>query len=175
MPRDAELRALYIGLDNARVTELQAQQFLAHQIGLVDSSPNAKTALLKHVKETSDQSARLETCLDKLHHEFPQMLDRTPITRTSLTDGSETFDGGDPLQTAMFQHAFEQFEASVYQSLIALARVLKPEMVEPLMLSLREEEEMLTWTSGRLKELELELNQLEGRQLRDMMHRFQVS
>ena len=130
------------GVKNAHAVELQALQIMHRQIERLENYPELLASLRRHSTETEQQRDRLETILSA--------YDESP---SALKEGVLGFVGNvvalghvptsdEVLKNTFANHAFENYEIAVYDSLLVMARAAGHSDISPLTTTLGEEERM---------------------------------
>lgn len=139
-----DIRSIYAtALKNAHAVELQALQIMERQVERLERYPEMERILRRHIDETHQQRDRLEGALSA--------VDETP---SALKEGILGFMGNmaalahapaqdEILKNSFANHAFENFEIAVYNSLIVITEAAgQSRFVSAFETSLKEEQTM---------------------------------
>lgn len=141
-PRDH----LIDGLQNAHAVEAQAMSLLKMQIGRLENYPEMLPRLQDHLRETEQQSANLERCLQSLGSDFSSLKDAATKLAAIMQGMFHMAATDEVLKNTFTSHSFERFEAAAYQSLIKMAEVAnEPEVARVAREHLAQEEAMADW------------------------------
>jgi ferritin-like metal-binding protein YciE len=148
-------RDLYItGLVNARALETQAIELLSRQVERLQSYPEVEDALRRHITESEQQRARLDTILEGLGSSSSGVKDFITGLMGNMAALAHAPMQDEILKNSLANYAFEHFEIASYKSLLTLAD-LAGDTTAPAALqeSLREEERMAQWCADNLDPL----------------------
>src|SRR5262245_55226065 len=108
-------------LRDAHAMEGQAITLLKTQIDRLKNYPEALPRLREHLRETEDQRAKVERCLKQLGSDTSTFKDVSMklVGNIQVLLGAMTTD--EILKYALTSHAFENFEAGCYCSLMTAA------------------------------------------------------
>ena len=155
---------LVVGLRNAHAMERQAEQLMQRQIERTDDYPDVKAKLSQHLKETEEQTARIEECLEKLDVSRSMIKDTAMATVANFAAMGHALAGDEILKNTLANNAFENYEIAAYKSLIALADRAGVAITQILTRSLREEEHMAAWVDSQVEKVTLEFLKHEERE-----------
>lgn len=141
-------------LSDAYAMEGQAIQLLEAQIKRLESYPEALPRLRSHLEETRQQQAQVEECLHRLGTD-PSTLKETAMKFAANVQGMlHAMSGDEVLKHALGSHAFEQFEAGCYESLMVAAETAgEPEIARTCQRIMEQELDMAAWVWEQLPAL----------------------
>ena len=141
-------------LSDAYAMEGQAIQLLEAQINRLESYPEALPRLRSHLDETRQQQAEIERCLHRLGTD-PSTLKETAMKFAANVQGMlHSMAGDEVLKHALGSHAFEQFEAGCYESLMVAAETAgEPEIARTCQRIMEQELDMAAWVWEQLPAL----------------------
>jgi ferritin-like metal-binding protein YciE len=145
-------RDIYVlGLRNQHAVEKQAIELLKRQVGRLESYPEMRDRIQRHIEESHEQARRLD-----------ELLAAQDTSRSAFKDTMMSFVGNlaalghsvapdEVLKNSLANFAFEHYEIASYSSLLTLAEVVGERSAQTaLSLSLREEKEMAQWIADHL-------------------------
>ncbi len=141
------LRSVFItGLKNAHGVEHQALALMDRQIDHLANYPEISDMLRKHRAETEEQITRIDQILDGLGESASAVKDIALTISGNMAAIAHVFAPDEVLKNSFANHAFENFEAAAYTSLITLADAGSFTSATPLLQqSLSEEQRMAQW------------------------------
>jgi ferritin-like metal-binding protein YciE len=163
MKSEAGYNLLITGLRNAHAMESQAREILERQIERTNDYPNVKAKLKEHLKETNEQSRRLEECLDKCGESPSVVKDAALATMGNFAALSHSIASDEIIKNTLANNMFENFEIGTYKTLIVMANNAGIEIKQLLTRSLREEEQMAAWVSDNIEKITLEFLAIQDR------------
>lgn len=116
-PRDN----LITWLRDAHAMEGQAISLLETQIQRLEDYPEALPRLRQHLEETRRQQQTVEECLARLGSEPSALKEGATKFAANMQGVMHAMASDEVLKHALASHAFEQFEAGSYCSLVAAA------------------------------------------------------
>jgi len=134
------IQELYMqGLRNAYALEVQAVQIMSRQVEHLESYPDMKAGLERHIRESEGQSKRLEQIMNA-HGTRASVLKEAV---TNLTDNAtvigRAFTTDEVIKNSFANYAYERLEQAayveqaVYTSLIAMAEAAGDQKHIPLL------------------------------------------
>lgn len=141
-------------LRDAYAMEGQAIELLETQIQRLEHYPEALPRLRQHLQETREQQTAVEQCLERLGAD-PSALKETALKLGANMQGMmHAMASDEVLKHALGSHAFEQFEAGCYCSLLAAAEVAgEPEIARTCERIMRQEQDMAHWVWEQLPQM----------------------
>ena len=141
------LRSVFItGLKNAHGVEHQALALMDRQIDHMVNYPEITNMLHKHRAETEQQIARIDEILASFNESASAVKDIALTISGNMAAIAHVFAPDEVLKNSFANHAFENFEAAAYTSLITLADAGSFTSATPLLQqSLSEEQRMAAW------------------------------
>jgi ferritin-like metal-binding protein YciE len=138
-------------LRDAYAMEGQAIELLEAQIDRLEGYPEALPRLRSHLNETRAQRSQVEDCLHRLGTD-PSMLKDSAMKLTANVQGMlHAMAGDEVLKHALSSHAFEQFEAGCYESLMVAAETAgEPEIARTCQRIMEQELDMAAWVWEQL-------------------------
>jgi ferritin-like metal-binding protein YciE len=133
-------------LRDAHAMEEQAEQVLSSLARRIDSYPDLKSQIERHLEVTRKQAERLRGCIER-RKGAPSAIKGTMAKMLGVAQGlSGLFVGDEVVKGVLATYTFEHMEIASYKILIAAAeKVGDSETKKVLEESLREEEEMAKW------------------------------
>jgi ferritin-like metal-binding protein YciE len=133
-------------LRDAHAMEGQAIELLEAQIDRLESYPEALPRLRSHLDETRQQQNQIEQCLHQLGTDTSTLKDSAMKLTASMQGMLHAMAGDEVLKHALGSHAFEQFEAGCYESLmVAAERAGEPEIARTCQRIMEQELDMAAW------------------------------
>ena len=139
-----DINAIYAtALKNAHAVELQALQIMERQVERLERYPEMERILRRHIDETHQQRDRLQEAMSAINE-----------TPSALKEGILGFMGNmaalahapaqdEILKNSFANHAFENFEIAVYNSLIVITEAAgQSRHISAFETSLKEEQTM---------------------------------
>jgi ferritin-like metal-binding protein YciE len=138
-------------LRDAYAMEGQAIELLEAQINRLEGYPEALPRLRSHLNETKAQQTQVEECLHRLGTD-PSMLKDSAMKLAANVQGMlHAMAGDEVLKHALSSHAFEQFEAGCYESLMVAAETAgEPEIARTCQRIMEQELDMAAWVWEQL-------------------------
>ena len=138
-------------LRDAYAMEGQAIELLETQIKRLENYPEALPRLRQHLHETREQQTQVEQCLARLDAD-PSALKESAMKFAATMQGMlHAMSSDEVLKHALASHAFEQFEAGCYRSLMAAAETVgEPEIARSCEQIMRQEQDMARWVWEQL-------------------------
>jgi ferritin-like metal-binding protein YciE len=141
-------------LRDAHAMEHQAVGLLETQIDRLENYPEALPRLREHLRETKDQMAQVEQCLQRLGEDTSTLKDTAMKMTAAMQGMMHAMSSDEILKTALANHAFEHFEAASYCSLKAAAEALgEQEIARTCDSIMRQELAMADWVFDQLSPL----------------------
>ncbi|RVB76105.1 MULTISPECIES: DUF892 family protein [unclassified Mesorhizobium] len=138
-------------LRDAHAMEEQAETMLNGQLSRLDSYPELRERISRHVDETKGQAARLRTCLEGLGEDASTLKDAGGKLLAMAQSLSGVFAGDEVMKGSLASYTFEHMEIASYRILIAAAESLgETEVARACEQNLREEEAMAEWLKNKL-------------------------
>src|SRR4051812_20465883 len=146
-----------VGLRNAHAMEIQARELMERQSERLTDYPEVKQKVTEHLRETTEQLKRLESCLEACGESTSSLKDTALSVAANVTAIAHSMAGDEILKNTFANNAFEHFEIASYKSLLALAGPAGAESSKPaLETSLREEEQMAAWIDANVQKVTME-------------------
>ncbi|KAB1076908.1 ferritin-like domain-containing protein [Methylobacterium soli] len=148
-----DTRSIYVtALKNAHAVEMQALQIMERQVERLERYPEMEAALRSHITETHHQRDRLEEALGTFS-ETPSALKEGVLGLMGNMAALAHAPAQDEiLKNSFANHAFENFEIAVYESLIAIADAAgQSNHISAFQTSLKEEETMAQTIRGLIR------------------------
>jgi ferritin-like metal-binding protein YciE len=143
---DTALEIYSTGLRNAHAMEQEATQLMERQIERYERYPEVTQRLQQHLRETQQQMTRLEELMHGMGTDRSVIKDWVTSIVGNLAALGHTVMPDEILKNTFANHAFENFEAAAYTSLIAMAEATgNAGHVPALRQSLTEEQRMASW------------------------------
>lgn len=138
-------------LRDAHAMEEQAEQMLSSLARRIESYPELKTQIERHLEVTRSQAERLRGCIDR-RKGAPSAIKTTMARMLGVAQGlSGLFVGDEVVKGVLATYTFEHMEIASYKILIATAGKLgDAETKQVLEEILREEEQMAKWLEAHL-------------------------
>jgi ferritin-like metal-binding protein YciE len=138
-------------LRDAHAMEEQAEQMLSSVVRRIDTYPELKAQLERHLEQTRQQAERLRACIER-RKGSPSALKGTVAKMLGVAQGlSGLFVGDEVVKAALATYTFEHMEIASYKILVAAAdRLGDTETKQVLEESLREEQAMAEWLEAHL-------------------------
>jgi ferritin-like metal-binding protein YciE len=141
-------------LRDAHGMEQQAVEMLKRQASHLESYPELRERVQRHVHETEQQAARLEQCLKRLGEDTSILKDTIGKVSGNFAAITNAAASDEILKNVIADYAFEHFEIASYRSLIATAEsVGDSETADICRQNLREEEAMADWVEQHIESL----------------------
>jgi len=139
-----DIRSIYItALKNAHAVELQALQIMERQVERLERYPEVGAALRKHIQETHQQRDRLEEALGAQSESPSALKEGVMGLMGNMAALAHAPAQDEILKNTFANHAFENYEIAIYDSLIAIAEAAgQNRHITAFQTSLREEEAM---------------------------------
>src|SRR5688500_7258146 len=158
---ETALESYATGLRNAHGLEHPATQLLKRQLDRYERYPEVSQKLQQHLRETEQQSARLEELMHGMGTDRSVLKDWATSIMGNLAAIGHTIMPDEILKNHFANHAFENFEIASYESLIAMAEATgNSGHVSALRQTLSEEERMATWLRENTPAITLKYMQL---------------
>lgn len=152
MPTPRETLAQW--LRDAHAMEEQAISIMRNQIDRLETYPDFRAALTRHLRETEQQRDQVKDCLRKLGEDSSVFKDTTTKILGNLQSWMLALTGDEVLKAALADYAFEHFEIASYRSLIAAAEFAgEPAIAQTCQAICAQEEAMAEWIKGNLDPL----------------------
>jgi ferritin-like metal-binding protein YciE len=133
-------------LRDAHAMEGQAIQLLESQINRLEGYPEALPRLRSHLDETRQQQSQIEQCLHRLGTDTSTLKDSAMKFTAGMQGMLHAMAGDEVLKHALGSHAFEQFEAGCYESLMVAAETAgEPEIARTCQRIMEQELDMAAW------------------------------
>lgn len=117
----AATQAYVMGLQNAHALEKQATQLLRRQIERLESYPEVEALLRRHLEETEGQIDRLDGLLTEMGSGPSAVKDMATMFTGNLAAVAHAVMPDEVVKNHFANAAFEAFEITTYESLIAMA------------------------------------------------------
>ena len=138
-------------LRDAHAMEEQAETMLKSQYDRLESYPDLRQRIGRHIEETKEQARRLEQCLDRIGGDTSTMKDAGAKLMATVQGLSGIFAGDEVMKGSLASYTFEQMEIASYTMLVATAQECgEAEVQRVCEQNLREEEEMASWLAENL-------------------------
>jgi len=152
-----QARDLFVtGLKNAHAMENQAHEMLERQVDRMTDYPELRDRLSAHLQETKSQLKRLEQCLSEFGTAPSTMKDATMAFGANMAAMAHAMASDEVLKNTFANSGLEAYEIAAYKSLLKMAETVDRSAIEPLMLSLREEEQMAQWVASNVDRITTE-------------------
>ena len=144
-------------LRDAHAMEEQAEQVLSSLARRLDSFPDLKSQIERHLEVTRRQAERLRGCMER-RKSAPSAIKGTMAKVLGVAQGvSGLFVSDEVVKGVLATYTFEHMEIASYKILIAAAeRIGDVETKRVLEEILREEEEMAKWLGEHLSQITIE-------------------
>ena len=141
------LKSVFItGLKNAHGVEHQALALMDRQLDHLADYPEISDMLRKHRAETEQQVQRIDEILSGFNESASAVKDIALTISGNMAAIAHVFAPDEVVKNSFANHAFENFEAAAYTSLITLADAGSYSSATPLLQqSLSEEQRMAAW------------------------------
>jgi ferritin-like metal-binding protein YciE len=144
-------------LRDAHAMEEQAETMLTSLAGRIETYPEVKQRLERHIEETRDQQRLVRGCIERLGGDTSIVKDMTGKAMATFQGFAGVFASDEIVKGAMFSYAFENLEIAAYSQLIEAAKFVgDPETVSVCERILQEERAMAQWiehnTPGLLRQ-----------------------
>lgn len=128
------MQTLYLqGLRNAHALETQAIEIMQRQVERLESYPEMKAGLQRHIQESEGQQQRVDQILSR-HGSSPSTLkDAVTGLMGNLAAIGHAFTSDEVIKNSFANFAFEHFEQASYMSLIAMAEAIGDQEAIPLL------------------------------------------
>jgi ferritin-like metal-binding protein YciE len=144
------------GLKNAHAMENQALSIMRPQVERIENYPEVEEQLRLHIAETETQIQRIESILSGLGEGHNALKDAALSFAGGMAALGHTVAPDEILKNTFANHAFENFEAAAYLSLIALSQSASASDITALLQqSLDEELRMANWIASNTGALTL--------------------
>lgn len=151
---DATRHVFVVGLRNAHAVEHQALGLLDRQIDHVANYPEVGDMLRRHRAETEAQIQRLDQILESFGDSASVVKDTALGFMGNMAALAHVFTPDEILKNSFANHAFENFEAAAYRSLLTLTEMGGFRDAEGLLQqSLDEEVRMAKWVWESLPDI----------------------
>ena len=138
-------------LRDAHAMEGQAIELLEAQIKRLEGYPEALPRLRSHLNETKEQQTQVEQCLHRLGTDTSTLKDTAMKFSANMQGMLHAMAGDEVLKHALGSHAFEQFEAGCYESLMVAAETAgEPEIARTCQRIMEQELDMAAWVWDQL-------------------------
>lgn len=138
-------------LRDAHGMEQQAESLLQRQSERLESYPEMKARIDRHIEETRSQAQRLEECLAKMGEDTSAIKDLGGKITANMGALMNAASDDEVVKNAIGSYSFEHFEIASYRSLIAAAEVAGEEYIAEVCRNiLKEEEAMAQWVEQNL-------------------------
>lgn len=152
------IREIFVdGLRNAHALEKQALQMMQRQVERLRSYPEVEARMRAHIAETEEQHRRLDQILDEMGEDRSMLKDAAMSFMGNVASLAHAPMSDEILKNTMANFAFENYEASAYQSLLVLSEAGNFTFARPLLeQSLEEEHAMASWIEDNLPQVVLQ-------------------
>lgn len=141
-----------IGLRNAHALENQAIQLLSRQVERIESYPEMRDMLARHLEESRIQATRIEQILQGMGTSHSVLKDAVVGFMGNVAALAHAPMQDEILKNTFANFAFEHFEIASYRSLLAMADAAGDSSGPQLLrLSLAEEERMAAWIGDNIE------------------------
>jgi len=138
-------------LRDAYAMEGQAIELLETQIERLENYPEALPRLREHLQQTREQQTEVERCLDRLGADPSTLKESAMKLGASMQGMMHAMSSDEVLKHALGSHAFEQFEAGSYRSLMTAAETAgEPQIAQTCEQIMRQEQDMARWVWEQL-------------------------
>lgn len=138
-------------LRDAHAMEMQALQMMEALVKRIETYPELRQRIQRHIEETRGQADQLARCIQRLGGDTSVLKDTAARFMAMAQGLSGVFVGDEIVKGAMASYTFEHFEISSYRVLIAAAEAVGDmETKRVCETILREEEAMADWLADHL-------------------------
>ncbi|MRX49204.1 DUF892 family protein [Paracoccus sp. S-4012] len=142
---------LVMWLRDAHAMEEQAETMLTGQASRIESYPDLKDRITRHLEETKAQAERLRQCLEGMGESPSKLKDAGGKLMATGQAMGGMFAGDEVMKGSLASYAFEQMEIASYRVLIAAAEHLgEMRVAEACKANLQEEIAMAEWLASHL-------------------------
>lgn len=158
------LKSVFItGLKNAHGVEHQALALIDRQLDHLADYPEISDMLRKHRAETEQQIRRVDEILAGFNETPSGLKDFALSVSGNMAAIAHVFAPDEVIKNSFANHAFENFEAAAYTSLITLADAGSFTSATPLLQqSLTEEQRMAAWVLDNIPATTMKYVQLRA-------------
>ncbi len=121
------------GLRNAHALEAQAIEIMQRQVDRLESYPEMKAGLQRHIQESEGQQQRLEQILGRHGTSHSSLKDAVVGMMGNLAAITHAMTTDEVVKNSFANFAFEHFEQAAYISLISLAETVGDQQAIPLL------------------------------------------
>lgn len=151
-----------VGLRNAHAMENQALSIMKPQESRIESYPEVRERLHRHIAETKQQIERLDTILDGLDESASTVKDTALSAVGSMAALGHSMSGDEIIKNSLANFAFENYEIAAYSSLLTLADAGGFSQAKALLeQNLQEEKAMAKWLEENLPLVTLQFAELK--------------
>lgn len=153
---DTALDVYTSGLRNQHAVENQAIELLERQVGRLETYPDLRARLARHVEESREQARRLDELLGSLDSSASGLKDTVLSVMGNMAAMMHAPAKDEVIKNSLANAAFEAYEIASYKSLITIAdRIGHSSGTQLLMQSLKEEQDMALWVDEHLGQITL--------------------
>ncbi|MFJ3465845.1 ferritin-like domain-containing protein [Achromobacter spanius] len=109
-------------LRDAHAMEEQAETMLTSLAGRIETYPEVKQRIERHIAETREQQRLVRTCIERLGGDTSIVKDMTGKAMATFQGIAGVFASDEIVKSAMFSYAFENLEIAAYSQLIEAAK-----------------------------------------------------
>lgn len=152
--REDARKLMVAGLRNAHGLEQQAIEMLERNAERLESYPELKARVARHLEESRQQQRMVAQVLEELGESPSSLKDTVMGMAENVQMMVHAAAGDEVLKNAYTGYAFEHFEIASYKALIVMARAAGESRVERMAQDiLRQEEEMAHWLEDHLPQI----------------------
>ncbi|ANN66042.1 ferritin-like domain-containing protein [Bordetella bronchialis] len=153
-------------LRDAHAMEQQAETMLTAMAKRIESYPDLKLRIEKHIEETRNQAQLIAQCIERRGGDTSALKDLAGKAMAGMQGAAGMFASDEIVKGGMMSYAFEHFEIASYRNLIEAARMVGDrETMAICERILPEEQAMADWLAHNLAGVSrrfLELAQTPG-------------
>ncbi|CAB3886656.1 MULTISPECIES: ferritin-like domain-containing protein [Achromobacter] len=109
-------------LRDAHAMEEQAETMLTSLAGRIETYPEVKQRIERHIVETREQQRLVRGCIERLGGDTSMFKDLTGKMMATFQGFSGVFASDEIMKGAMFSYAFENLEIAAYSQLVEAAK-----------------------------------------------------
>jgi ferritin-like metal-binding protein YciE len=148
MDRDTSKPAEHLldWLRDAHAMEEQAETMLTSLAGRIETYPEVKQQIERHIEETRNQQRLVRGCIERLGGDTSIVKDVTGKVIATFQGFAGVFASDEIVKGAMFSYAFENLEVAAYSQLVEAAKFVgDAETASVCERILQEERAMAQW------------------------------
>lgn len=138
-------------LRDAHAMEQQSATMMRKLVSRLDHYPELRGRIQRHIQETEQQAARLESCIERQGEKTSTVKDIAGKITATVQGLSGTVVEDEVVKAHLAHYVFEHYEIASYRILMAAAdEAGDAETHRICETNLREEEEMATWLADHM-------------------------